>query len=143
MRDYILGSEEFLIRYYDLLEAELQSCQPKVPSLIATPTPLDSSSAATEETPSPATPHSSTTTNSAPSTPPPTLQPDPHVDDTEEDADTSRNPRDSGLTAHNLLTGRTDLHFLNSLIKKVGTLHNEIDKSTRLRKEQSLLNKSK
>jgi exonuclease III len=77
MRDHILGSEEFLIKYYDLLEAELQSCQPKIPNIVATPTPLDSSSAATEETPSPATPHSSTTTNSTPSTPPPTLQPDP------------------------------------------------------------------
>jgi exonuclease III len=94
MKDYILGSEEFLIRYYDLLEAEIQTCQPKISRLNATPTPLDSSSAATEEAPNPATPHSSITTNSPPSTPPPTLQPDPYIDDTEEDADTSRNPRD-------------------------------------------------
>jgi hypothetical protein len=143
MRDYILGSEEFLIRYYDLLEAELQTCQPKVPSPIATPTPMDLSSLTLEETPSPATPHNSTTISPAPSTPPSSLQPDPYIDDIEEDADTSRNPRDFGLTAHNLITGRTDLHFLNSLIKKIGTIHNEIDKSTRLRKEQSLLNKSK
>jgi hypothetical protein len=143
MRDYILGSEEFLIRYYDLLEGELQSCQPKAPNIAAAPTRLNPSPAAADETPRSPTLHSPTTTNSAPSISSPTLQPDPHIDDTEEDEDTSRNPRDSGLTAHNLSTGRTDLHFLNNLIKKVGTLHNEIDKSTRLRKEQSLLNKSK
>jgi hypothetical protein len=29
MKDSVLGSEEFLIRYYDLLQAELQSCLPK------------------------------------------------------------------------------------------------------------------
>ncbi len=50
---------------------------------------------------------------------------------------------DAGLTAHNPATGRTDLHFLNSLIKKVGSLYNEIDKTTRLRKVESLVNTSK
>jgi hypothetical protein len=50
---------------------------------------------------------------------------------------------DARLTAHNPATGRTDLHFLNSLIKKVGSLHNEIDKTTRLRREESLVNMSK
>jgi hypothetical protein len=66
-----------------------------------------------------------------------------HLDEVDEDADTSRNRMDAGLTAHNPATGRTDLHFLNSLIKKVGSLHNEIDKTTRLRREESLVNMSK
>jgi hypothetical protein len=90
MRDYILGSEEFLIRYYDLLEAELQTCQPKAPIPVVTPTRPNLNPAAMGETPSPATLHTSTTTNSAPSTPSQTLQPDPHIDDMEEDADTSQ-----------------------------------------------------
>jgi hypothetical protein len=143
MRDYILGSEEFLIRYYDLLETELQSCQPKAPVPAATPTRRNSSPSTDDEALIPISPHSTNTTNSARSTPPPHLQPDPHLDEVNEDEDPTRNPRDSGLTAHNPVTGRTDLHFLNSLIKKVGALHNEIDKYTRLQKEQTLLNKSK
>jgi hypothetical protein len=35
--------------------------------------------------------------------------------------------RDLLHSAHNPKTGRTDLHFVNSLIKKLGALHNEID----------------
>jgi exonuclease III len=31
MKDHILGSEEFLIRYYELLEEELRSCLPRTP----------------------------------------------------------------------------------------------------------------
>ncbi len=143
MRDYILGSEEFLIRYYDLLDIELQSCQPKAQLPAGTPTRSNSNSLTDDEVHSPTSPHSINATNSARSTPPPYLQPDPHLDEVNEDEDPTRKSRDSGLTAHNPATGRTDLHFLNSLIKKVGALHNEVDKSTRLRKEQTLLNKSK
>jgi hypothetical protein len=50
---------------------------------------------------------------------------------------------DTGLTAHNLRTGRTDLHFFNSIIKKVGALHNEVDGTKRLKKEEALTTKSK
>ncbi len=50
---------------------------------------------------------------------------------------------DAGLTAHNPSKGRTDLHFINTLIKKIGYLHNEIDKSTRLKREESLITASK
>ncbi len=96
-----------------------------------------------DEAHGPISPHSTNTTNSARSTSPPYLQPDPHLDEVDEDEDPTRNSRDSGLTAHNPVTGWTDLDFLNSLIKKVRALHNEIDKSTRLRKEQTLLDKSK
>jgi exonuclease III len=142
MRDYILGSEEFLIRYYDLLEIELQSCQPKAQVPAATPTRSNSNPSTDDEAHSPISPHSLNMTNSARSTPSPHLQPDPHLDELGEDEDPTRKSRDAGLTAHNPTTGRTDLHFLNSLIKKVGALHNEVDKSTRLRKEQTLLNKS-
>ncbi len=143
MWDYILGSEEFLIRYYDLLEVELLSCLPKTPVPASTPPRLTPSPYASDETPSPAIHHNTNTTNTVRSTQNPHIQSDPYLDEIEEDADASRNPRDTGLTAHNPTTGRTDLHFLNSLIKKVGALHNEIDKSTRLKKEQSLINKSK
>jgi exonuclease III len=139
MKDYVLGSEEFLIRYYDLLENELRTCLPKsptprphIPTAQLPPTP--------EEENSPT--NSPPTTRGSPS-PVPHLTPDPHLDETAVDEDTSRKPMDEGLTAHNPMTGRTDLHFLNSLIKKVGSLHNEIDKSTRHLKEIALLNKSK
>jgi hypothetical protein len=81
MRDYILGSEEFLIRYYDLLETELQSCQPKAPVPTATPTRSNSNPPTDDEAQSPIPPHSINTTNSARSTPPPYLQPDPHLDE--------------------------------------------------------------
>jgi hypothetical protein len=33
MKDYIPGSEEFLLRYYDLLKTELPSCLPLPPGL--------------------------------------------------------------------------------------------------------------
>ncbi len=143
MKDYILGSEEFLIRYYDLLEVELQSCLPKTPTLASTPPWSTPSPPTSDDTLNLATPPSTTSNNSGCSTPHLHIQPDPHLDEIEEDADVSRNSRDTGLSAHNLATGRTDLHFLNSLIKKVGALHNEIDKSTRLKKEQALIDKSK
>jgi hypothetical protein len=50
---------------------------------------------------------------------------------------------DTGLTAHNLRPGRTDLHFFNSIIKKVRALHNEVDGAKRLKKEEALTTKSK
>jgi hypothetical protein len=40
MKDYVLGSEEFLIRYYDLLKVELTSRLPKAPTPIPPPPQL-------------------------------------------------------------------------------------------------------
>jgi hypothetical protein len=140
MKDHIPGSEEFLIRYYDLLETELRSCLPKNPIPILNPSQ--------HGTPPPSevdnTPPSSPATSS-PARSPPAPQPQPHpiLDDVEGDVDRFRNPMDTGLTVHNPTTGRTDLHFVNNLIKKIGTLHNEIDKTSRLKKEEYLINMSK
>jgi hypothetical protein len=140
MKDHILGSEEFLFRYYDLLETELRTCLTKSPT--PTPQPPQPNSPPPREVV--ITPPSSPATSSLACSPP-DHQPQSHpiLDDVEEDVDRLRNPMDTGLTAHNLTTGRTDLHFVNSLIKKIGTLHNEIDKTSRLKKEENLINMSK
>jgi hypothetical protein len=103
MKDYILGSEEFLIRYYDLLEAELGFCLPRSPTPVPLPSQLEPNSPHGEEGNSP--PNSPTSASPNRSLLDPYLQPDPHLDETEEDADMSRNPMDAGLTAHNPATG--------------------------------------
>ncbi len=70
------------------------------------------------------------------------VNPDPYTDEIN-DTDLSRQPMDNRITAHNLETGCTDLHFLNDVIQKITQLHNRIDRSNRDTKEANLTNISK
>jgi hypothetical protein len=119
MKDYILGSEEFQLQYYDLLENELASCLPIPPPTdvihASHPVNLDFLPQSPNNLPSSA---SNTTFVDSHS-----LNPDPYTDEIK-DTDLSRQPMDNRLTAHNLETGCTDLHILNDVIKNITQLHN-------------------
>ncbi len=138
MKDYILGSEEFLIRYYDLLETELESCLPKTPTSVSPPPHLEPNSPQKEGGHSPP----SSPTSASPRQPllHPHIQADPYLDEAEEDADMSRNPIDAGLTAHNPATGRTDLHFINSTVlsRKLALSTTKLTRPLDLREKNSL-----
>ncbi len=131
MKDYILGSEEFLIKFYELLETKLDTCDPLPVSTAQEPpmteertrSPVNSSSSSSQD---------STTTRSV----------DEDSTHEEEDRENSRLPMDHGLTAHNK-RGRTDLHFVNDLITDITTIHSMVDRSHRERKEKKLTDISK
>jgi hypothetical protein len=137
MKEHVLGSEEFLISFYDLLESRLATCAP-----------LPTSPCPGELPPEDELLLSLTTNSSSDATSPtrsasPGPQTDGEVDnDVDEDRDDSRKPMDHGLTAHNRL-GRTDLHFLNDLIRDITTLHSTIERNLRACKEKKLTDTSK
>ncbi len=127
MKDYVLGSDEFLISFYDLLKTKLDTCG----SLPDATHPEEPPSEERRNSPSP--------TNSS-------SQESAACEDrnnpVEEDRDDSRKPMDHGLTAHNQ-EGRTDLHFLNELIEDVTKLHSTVERNLRVRKEKRLFDTSK
>jgi hypothetical protein len=121
MKDYILGSEEFLITFYELLENKLATCDP-----LPTPTRLEETQLEVELAQSPERSGSSTPHNrSNPSSPEP-MDADGEDNQEEEDREDSRKPMDHGLTAHDL-KGRTDLHFVNDLIADIMKLHSSVE----------------
>jgi hypothetical protein len=135
MKDFILGSEEFLIRFYDLLERQLETC-----------TPTDEGGTLSQGrglSRSPDTSLSMSGNSSVfGSSETHSLQ-DRMEEEPDEDHETARQPIDEGLTAHNPRTGRTDLHFTNGLIKEMTSLHSTLEKEAKLRKEKKLMDVSK
>jgi DNA replication initiation complex subunit (GINS family) len=129
MKDYILGSEEFLITFYELLENRLATCDPLPIPTISEETQPEEELAQSPERSGSSTPHN----NSSPSSTGPMAAED-EDNQEEEDREDSRKPMDHGLTAHNH-KGRTDLHFVNDLIADVMKLHSTIERSHRARKE--------
>ena len=139
MKDYILGSDEFLLGYYDLLSECLTSCTPKENLNNIT---RDSN-----------TPDSDTETQSnSQSTGTETDEED--IEDQEQgqeqhdrtnniEDEQNRAPMDDGLTAHNPQTGRTDLHFIQDIIDRMTQLHNVIDKNQSRRKHEKLIQASR
>jgi hypothetical protein len=137
MKDYVLGSEEFLISFYVLLESRLATC---TPLLTATPSerPLP------EEEPllSPTMDGSSNPSIPTRSGSPGSSDDGEEANQAEEDRDAFRKPMDHSLTAHNQ-AGRTDLHFLNDLIGDINTIHSMVERNLRARKEKKLTDTSK
>jgi hypothetical protein len=127
MKDYVLGSDEFLTCFYDLLKSKLDTCGP-----LPNTTPPDG--LLTEERQDPPSPSSSGSLR--------TVASEERNNEVEEDRDELRRPMDYGLTAHNQ-TGRTDLHFLNDLIENVTKLHSTVERNLRTRKEKRLTDISK
>jgi hypothetical protein len=137
MKDYVLGSEEFLISFYDLLESRLAMC-----ALLPTTTCPGGPPPEDELMLSPTMNGSST-----PSSPTGSASPGPQTDgevdnEAEEDRDVSRKSMDHGFTAHNRV-GRMDLHFLNDLIGDITTIHSTVERNLRARKEKKLTDTSK
>ena len=124
MKDYILGSEEFLIKFYELLETKLATCDPLPGTL------TEESQSEGEMTPSSS--HNSTSSSSTAD----------EINQEEEDRETTRRSMDYGLTAHNR-KGRTDLHFVNDLIADIMKLHSIVDRTHREKKEKKLTDISK
>jgi hypothetical protein len=137
MKDYILGSEEFLITFYELLENKLATCDP-----LPTPTRLEETQLEAELAQTPERSGSSTPHNSSIPSSPESVTADGEDNHEEEDRADSRKPMDHGLTAHDL-TGRTDLHFLNDLIADIMRLHSSVERNHRAHKEKKLTDTSK
>jgi hypothetical protein len=131
MKDYILGSEEFLIKFYELLETRLATCD-LLPTTLTEEPHLEEEMIHSPMRIGPSSPHNSTSSSSI----------DEDINQKEEDRDNSRRSMDHGLTAHNR-KGRTDLHFVNDLIADIMKLHSTVDRSHRERKEKKLTDISK
>jgi hypothetical protein len=131
MKDYILGSEEFLIKFYELLETKLETCDP-LPNMMAQEHPMPEDRTLSPSNNSSPSSQDSTTSGSA----------DEESTPDEEDREDARLPMDHGLTAHNK-RGRTDLHFVNDLIADIMKLHSTVERSHRERKEKRLTDTSK
>jgi hypothetical protein len=136
MKDYILGSEEFLISFYELLENRLATCDPlPTPMTPEEPQPEEGLMQSPERCGS-STPYSlSSPSSSGP------MAAEEEDNQEEEDRENSRKPMDHGLTAHNR-KGRTDLHFVNDLIADIMKLHSTVERSHQARKEKKLTDTS-
>ncbi len=55
----------------------------------------------------------------------------------------ARKPIDDGLSAHDIPSGRTDLHFTNGIIHEIAKLHTTIERDLRNRKEKKFTHMSK
>jgi hypothetical protein len=139
MKDYILGSEEFLLQYYDLLETELSSCLP-IQTNAGTAAPIASNDTLTSSPLNSSVDSLSSSVASFDRLP--VLNPDQYQDEVA-DVDSTRQPLDTGLTAHLHDTGRTDLDFINETIHKVTTLHNRVDQESKAAKLARLTGTSK
>ncbi len=133
MKDYVLGSDEFLINFYELLGRQLATCVPHND---------------TGEMTNVRHPGTSQTSSHAPIEPDLTtaviLETDPdHEAEPEEDRDMDRKPMDHCLTAHDIHSGRTDLHFVNELLHELTILHTSIERDRRARKQHKLIQASK
>jgi hypothetical protein len=137
LKDYVLGSDEFLISFYDLLSTKLATCAPLPTNTpTAEPTPGDEPAHEVESNISTTTPSEASTGLQEPS-----LNEE-RDNQEEEDKDEERLPMDHGLTAHNK-EGRTDLHFLNDLIEDMTSIHTNVERNIRARKEKKLTDVSK
>jgi hypothetical protein len=129
MKDYVLGSDEFLVNFYELLERRLTTCA------------LHNSSGESAANNQASVNRSNSRTHSGDSnteaTPAAPSGHDPEA--LEEDQDVDRNPMDHGLTAHDITSGRTDLHFVNDLLQELNNLHTSVEKGLRLQKQQKLI----
>jgi hypothetical protein len=137
MKDYVLGSEEFLISLYDLLESRLATCDP-LPTAAPPEGPLP------EEEPmiSPTMGGSSNPSSSTGSGSQGSAAGGEGDNKPEKDRDDFRKPMDHGITAHNRV-GRADLHFLNDLIGDITTIHSTVERNIRAREEKKLTDASK
>jgi hypothetical protein len=101
MKDHALGSEEFLIGFYDLLKSQLATCTPlpTSPCPEELPTRVELSSNSTS--------HRSSATTSPARLASLGSQTDDVLDTADEDKDESRQPMDQGLSAHNRLGQQT------------------------------------
>jgi exonuclease III len=112
MKDFVLGSEEFLIGFYELLEQRLASCKPQ--------TELADTDMHEPGVPLPRRQrnHDSLSMSSSSNTSQNPREAD--LDQTmagpEDNQDRNRLPMDFGLSAHDVHSGRTDLHFINDLL---------------------------
>ncbi len=107
MRDYVLGSDEFLVNFYELLEQRLITCVPQD----------DNGKTATNDR---STSHTSSESDSTIEETPAVNDdhdPEPPVKDRDE-----RLPMDHRLTAYDIYSGRTDLHFVNDLLQELTRL---------------------
>jgi hypothetical protein len=115
MKDYVRGSKEFLIKYYELLERQLATCIPLNNQTDISPSSSRRRSTIKSSTSSQA-PHSQMA--SRPITPVSHHEPDLQIDDHEEDIDLARKSINDGLSAHDVNSGLTDLHFTHNQKEK-------------------------
>ncbi len=127
MKDFVLGSDEFLIGFYEILEQRLTTCRPQI----------EHTNMETQEPMSPPTRfqghHNDSLASSSPNSSGISQEDDsdPSMADQEDDQDRSRRPMDYGLSAHDVHSGRTDLHFINDLLLELTTLHRSIERNLR------------
>jgi hypothetical protein len=134
MKDYSMGSEEFLIGFYEILQWHLTTCAPisvcschqdnpggrGIDSKLSPGPTLNGSSTSRSNTLDSYHDHGS------------------RQEGPDEDIDRARQPMDEGLCAHDKLSGRTDLHFMNILIYEITNLHSSIEREIKKRKEKRL-----
>ncbi len=134
MKDFVLGSDEFLIGFYEILEQRLTTCRPQT----------EHASMDTQEPMMPSTRrqgnHNDSLASSSLNTSGNSREDD--LDQSmagqEDDQDRTRHPMDFGLSAHDVHSGRTDLHFINDLLLELTTLHRSIERNLRALKQQKL-----
>jgi hypothetical protein len=134
MKDYVLGSDEFLVNFYELLDQRLTTCAPHNNNGEPATNNQAEVSRPTSHTPT----ESNSTTEDTPAA---HIEHDPEPP--EDDRDVERNPMDHCLTAYDVNSGRTDLHFINELLQELNSLHASVEKGLRSQKQQKLIRTSK